>query len=532
MKMNLPVSEVEYKVDPDQPIVTKTDLKGVIRYANPAFLAVSGFTEAELIGHSHNIVRHPDMPPEAFADLWVTLKAGLPWQGVVKNRAKDGGYYWVYAYVTPLTEAGQIVGYMSIRTAPSAAQIGEASALYDAIRAKRTAMPSTLAKQRRPSFDRRLAGVLAAAAGLALAAGACASLPVLMWGLLLAACAVAGGGTWWLCRALQTSLAELCAGMTAMREGNLGQALQPSWSGKLGEFQTGVESLRVYQQAVIADVLAVERENLAKTEALEREMAALVERSAAQLQAIRHISGGMENVARSVEAIACASDTVCADASNTRSKVEDGSVVMRQIGCSTQQAVDTVARSRHSMSRLSEALTHIDRMSVSIADIAGQTKLLALNAAIEAARAGEHGRGFAVVADEVGKLSVRTAESTQQIAVLVAEIGSVAAEANGNMDLTVSEVELERQAIGAFEQQLDGILLMADRSTQQAQTLQQATGAQSAATQQISESLAQTRVMVEENAAAAERIGGDLGVLARGSAHLDRLVGHYRIRHA
>ena len=99
MKINMPINQTEYRVDPKQPIVTRTDLKGVITYANPAFVALSGFSEKELIGHSHNVVRHPDMPPEAFDDLWQTLKAGSPWQGIVKNRTKDGGFYWVDAYV-------------------------------------------------------------------------------------------------------------------------------------------------------------------------------------------------------------------------------------------------------------------------------------------------------------------------------------------------------------------------------------------------------------------------------------------------
>ena len=93
MKVNLPVTQNEVFLDPARPIVTKTDLKGQITYANRAFIDISGFTENELIGVSHNIVRHPDMPPEAFADLWTTLKAGRPWSGLVKNRNKAGDFY-------------------------------------------------------------------------------------------------------------------------------------------------------------------------------------------------------------------------------------------------------------------------------------------------------------------------------------------------------------------------------------------------------------------------------------------------------
>ena len=112
MKVNLPVTQHEVFLDPARPIVTKTDLKGQITYANRAFIDISGFHEDELLGFSHNIVRHPDMPPEAFADLWDTLKAGRPWRGLVKNRSKTGDFYWVEAYVSPITENGQTIGYM------------------------------------------------------------------------------------------------------------------------------------------------------------------------------------------------------------------------------------------------------------------------------------------------------------------------------------------------------------------------------------------------------------------------------------
>jgi aerotaxis receptor len=100
VKVNLPVTQNEVFLDPARPIVTKTDLKGQITYANRAFIDISGFAENELIGVSHNIVRHPDMPPEAFADLWTTLKAGRPWSGLVKNRNKAGDFYWVEAWST------------------------------------------------------------------------------------------------------------------------------------------------------------------------------------------------------------------------------------------------------------------------------------------------------------------------------------------------------------------------------------------------------------------------------------------------
>ncbi|MCB4358531.1 methyl-accepting chemotaxis protein [Quatrionicoccus australiensis] len=130
MKNNQPVTHREVLMDDGVTIVTKTDLRGSITYVNPDFIRISGFSEAELLGQSHNIVRHPEMPVEAFADMWATLKQGKPWNGIVKNRCKNGDFYWVDAHVAPIDDAGKVVGYTSMRTKPTRQQVEAAEALY------------------------------------------------------------------------------------------------------------------------------------------------------------------------------------------------------------------------------------------------------------------------------------------------------------------------------------------------------------------------------------------------------------------
>lgn len=120
MKNNQPVTQREVAFPPNAYLVSRTDLKGVITYANDAFVNISGFSRDELIGKSHNLVRHPDMPMAAFKELWTTVQSGMPWRGLVKNRCKNGDFYWVEAFVVPLKKNGQVVGYMSVRT-PAAA---------------------------------------------------------------------------------------------------------------------------------------------------------------------------------------------------------------------------------------------------------------------------------------------------------------------------------------------------------------------------------------------------------------------------
>ncbi len=130
MRINMPVTQTEYSLKKTDSIVSKTNLLGVITYINEDFIRVSGFTQEELVGSEHNIVRHPDMPPEAFEDMWQTLKEGRPWTGIVKNRCKNGDFYWVLANTTPFYEEGRQVGYLSVRTKPRREQIDEADNAY------------------------------------------------------------------------------------------------------------------------------------------------------------------------------------------------------------------------------------------------------------------------------------------------------------------------------------------------------------------------------------------------------------------
>jgi aerotaxis receptor len=161
LKINLPVTQREKPFPPGCYLVSKTDLKGAVTYANDAFVELSGFTREELIGKNHNIVRHPDMPPQAFEDLWRTVKAGLPWRGIVKNRSKDGDHYWVDAFVVPVQEDDRIVGYMSVRSRPARQAVADAEALYRKLNADKRPLDSRPPLLKRLSIRARLAAIMA-----------------------------------------------------------------------------------------------------------------------------------------------------------------------------------------------------------------------------------------------------------------------------------------------------------------------------------------------------------------------------------
>ena len=130
MRNNQPVTHREHQFPDGVTLMSTTDTQSHIKYANEAFVEVSGYEREEILGQPHNLVRHPDMPPEAFADMWATLKAGQSWTALVKNRRKNGDHYWVRANAAPVSRNGAVIGYMSVRTKPQADEVAAAEDLY------------------------------------------------------------------------------------------------------------------------------------------------------------------------------------------------------------------------------------------------------------------------------------------------------------------------------------------------------------------------------------------------------------------
>ena len=131
---------LETEVPEDELIVSRTDFTGKITYVNETFAEISGYQPEELIGQPHNVIRHPDMPRSAFADLWETVESGGTWEGYVKNLRKDGGYYWVFARVSTVIKNGKAVEYKSVREPVSREKKIEIQNLYDSLRSEEEGM--------------------------------------------------------------------------------------------------------------------------------------------------------------------------------------------------------------------------------------------------------------------------------------------------------------------------------------------------------------------------------------------------------
>ena len=266
MKTNMPVTDNEVVMKDGQMLVSKTDLKGRITYVNEAFVEISGFSEDELIGKNHNIVRHPDMPPAAFEDLWQHLKAGRPWTGLVKNRCKNGDYYWVKANVTPIYENGTVTGYMSVRTKPDARQIREAEALYDRLNTNEAAaLRPTGWKQRLLDWPmmKKLHAFMAVVAVLL------AVKTVLMWDGHYANAVMESGVflffylvMWVTIKYMERSIADISHTLRQMTEGDYCSDIDISRNDELGRLRQIVKSTQIKLGYDFNDAVTRLNENL------------------------------------------------------------------------------------------------------------------------------------------------------------------------------------------------------------------------------------------------------------------------------
>jgi aerotaxis receptor len=517
VRRNLPISDREYPLPADANLVSTTNLKGIITYCNPAFIEVSGFSREELTGRPHNLIRHPDMPPEAYRDLWATIQAGRPWTAMVKNRRKNGDYYWVHAHVTPIIEQGRPVGYMSVRTRPERSQVEQAQALYARMCSEAASgglktrlseghvVPGgALGRLRRLRLGLRGRCAVAIAA-TAIGCEAYALLaPAQAWSSLagaVLATALAAAAAAWLWRSVVTPLEQAVAVVNRMAAGDLSSHLAEERLDEIGRLSRGLNQLGVTLQTIVGDVRrAVDGLEVATQEIAEGNQD-LSRRTEAQASSLQQTAASMEEMTSALGQ----SGSVAASA---HQMAERSSRVAEQGRTAVAEAIGTMRNIQESAGRIAAITATID-------GIAFQTNLLALNAAVEAARAGEQGRGFSVVAAEVRELAQRAAAAAREI--------------KGLIDSSVERVDQGSRIIDEAGRTIgevaDSVKRVSDLISEIAGTTRQ----QASGISQVSDAVTQLDGVTQQNAALVEQAAAAAHTLTQRASDLQQTVQVFRI---
>ncbi len=499
MRNNQPVTQLEHTYDAHTTLMSSTDAKGRITYANQAFVDISGFERDALMGSAHNIIRHPDMPAAAFADMWKSIQAGEPWTGIVKNRRANGDHYWVRANVAPIQAQGQAGGYISVRTQPTRQEAQQAEALYADMRAGRAnhlrlyrgillrrGWASALTAHKVWPVRWRIRAAFGLSAMLGLAGLACSGLPMsALWPATLGLLAALLIGQAVLQQQVARPLEQIKQHALDVVSGRSHAHLMLDRVDEIGMTLRSVNQMGLMFRWVIDDV------------------AKQVQQLRADIERIAH---GNQQLNRRTEQSAAAVQQTASSMGQMIGALQQNADTSRQASSVATQARHSATEGGDAVSDVIRTMNDITGSSHRIADITGvidgiafQTNILALNASVEAARAGEQGKGFAVVAGEVRQLAQRTAHAAREIKSLIA--ASVE-----NVNQGADKVNDASNTIRTIVAQVQQVAQLIDEVNHATQQQEQGISQVNGAVQHMDQITHQNAALVEQTAAASANL--------------------------
>ena len=537
MKTNLPITQTEVPFPKGHYIVSRTDLKGAITYVNETFVAISGFTREELIGKNHNMVRHPEMPTAAFKWLWDTVKQGRPWRGFVKNRCKNGDYYWVNALVVPVMKNNEITGYMSVRTEATRQQIAETETLYQKLKDGAETIPEPSFWQK-VSLKTKLNAIVIflladqVIAGLVHQFGSSLGLSERSadWILQIfgGASIVASIALLLMHKQVLEIIKRIAGRLDNIAQGELTDEIPLGRVDELGQLNNALITMQTHLKAMMAEIAEAAELMNDSAAVLSVQMEQTRQVTGAQSDSVSCIAAAVEELVASVNEIADSAQAATEAVEASHVLLGEASGSMGDSQAATANVVKTVDGAGKTMNELSQSILAIDRVSHVIRGIADQTNLLALNAAIEAARAGEAGRGFAVVADEVRKLAEQASKQTAEITASVQQIQNVTQQALVSMEAAGEHVATTDAAMTTARAGLNSVAEHGEKVASISRHIAEGTRQQSAAGNEIASQVEGIVSGIEQTTSAISEVTEKTVQMKEGASQLQKLVGFFR----
>jgi len=491
MRVNTPVTQREYEFPDQATLMSTTDTQSRITYANAAFVDVSGFTLDEIQNQPHNLVRHPDMPKEAFGDMWATLKGGEPWTALVKNRRKNGDHYWVRANATPVIRNGQHQGYMSVRTKASRDEIAAAERLYADMREGRA---GHIKLHKGLLLRTGLMGLTTVFKTMGVRNRIRLPLALLLAALVGGSAAMGLTGAHWAQFAGLSAVGVLLAGwfLEAQLAGPLEQLREQALRVATGDTQKVAHMDRV-------DEIGMTMRTISQLGLMFRWLIDDVSQQVLTVQtAVTEIAQGNNDLSQRTEQAASSLQETAASMEQMTATVRQNAETSSQANQLSGSASEAASRGGLAVAQVVSTMSQITESSKKINDIIGvidgiafQTNILALNAAVEAARAGEQGRGFAVVAGEVRNLAQRSAEAAKEI--------------KGLIGASVDKVEAGTRLVDDAGKTMDEIVSQVRRVSDLINEISAATTEQSGGIQQVSQAVGHLDQVTQQNSALVEQ---------------------------